>query len=52
MIAGFLYYGENIVRTFERFSLFFLAPGLSDHWPSDYETRLRKLVHDQAIDEG
>ncbi len=44
MWGGLLLEGESPVRTMERFLLMFVAPGLSDHWPSDYERRLRKYA--------
>lgn len=32
---------ENFLRTIERMAFFFLAPGFTDHWPSDYEFKVR-----------
>jgi hypothetical protein len=32
---------ENFLRTLERVFFFFLAPGLTDHWPCDYERKVR-----------
>ena len=32
---------ENFLRTIERVAFFFLAPGFTDHWPSDYEFKVR-----------
>ena len=32
---------ENFLRTLERVLFFFLAPGLTDHWPCDYERKVR-----------
>lgn len=32
---------ENFLRTLERVAFFFLAPGFTDHWPSDYEFKVR-----------
>ena len=34
---------ENFLRTIERVAFFFLAPGFTDHWPSDYEFKVRAL---------
>ena len=31
---------ENFLRTLERIFFFFLAPGLTDHWPCDYERKV------------
>ena len=31
---------ENFLRTLERILFFFLAPGLTDHWPCDYECKV------------
>ncbi|KAK9833740.1 hypothetical protein WJX74_004532 [Apatococcus lobatus] len=43
MVVGLRYRNESPVRTLERLLLLFIAPGLSDHWPSDYEYCLRKF---------
>ena len=34
---------ENFLRTIERVAFFFLAPGFTDHWPSDYEFKVRTI---------
>ena len=44
MVAGLLVEGESPVRTLQRLILLFVAPGLSDHWPSDYERKLRRIA--------
>ena len=35
---------ENFLRTLERIFFFFLAPGLTDHWPCDYERKVPLLA--------
>ena len=42
IVEGPRFYHESIVRTMERLALMFIAPGLSNHWPSDYKRCLRK----------
>ncbi|KAK9839591.1 hypothetical protein WJX84_009899 [Apatococcus fuscideae] len=42
MAVGLRYRHESPVRTLERLVFLFIAPGLTDHWPSDYEYCLRK----------
>ena len=41
IVYGLCFYDESIVRTLERLLLMFTVPGLTDHWPSDYERCLR-----------
>ena len=52
MVAGLRYRHESPVRTLERLLLLFIAPGLSDHWPSDYTHQLAKfcLLRKQRAD--
>jgi hypothetical protein len=35
---------ENFLRTLERIAFLFLAPGLTDHWPCDYERKVPVLA--------
>ena len=36
---------ENFLRTLERVIFMFLAPGLTDHWPCDYERKVCCPLH-------
>lgn len=44
LVAGALNPREAALRTLYRLALLVLLPGLSDHFPGDYEDRLRKLL--------
>jgi hypothetical protein len=44
LVAGALDPQEAALRTVYRAVLLVLLPGLSDHFPGDYESRLKKLL--------
>lgn len=46
--AGVLTRGESL-RTLYRVVLLFVLPGLSDHWPSDYEVWVRRQAEQQPL---
>lgn len=44
IIAGAFDSKESKLRTLYRIVLLVVFPGLTDHWPSDYEAKLRKAL--------
>ncbi len=44
LIAGAFDAKESKLRTLYRIVLLVVFPGLNDHWPSDYENKLRKAL--------
>jgi hypothetical protein len=44
VVAGIFDRKEGLLRTVYRIVLLVAFPGLNDHWPADYEGKLRKAL--------
>lgn len=47
IVQGLVSRNESPLRTVYRIVLLVILPGLSDHWPADYERQLRKHVRER-----